>query len=181
MRAKGLRTEWTACTHGSIRTLAVPCKEGATHYWKAKRIDLTAEIRSALEDAGIEYDDGGDLREELLTADAKSSVGRQLFESFRILMRMRYSAPYEEGLEEDYVLSPVAGKDGGFFDSRTADGSMPQTGDANDAYHIALKGLQAVTEDVAKTKKGDYLYISSPDEKAERWLEFAQALAEKTS
>ena len=181
VRAKGLRTEWTACTHGSIRTLAVPCKEGATHYWKAKRIDLTAEIRSALEDAGVEYDDGGDLREELLTADAKSSVGRQLFESFRILMRMRYSAPYEEGLEEDYVLSPVAGKDGGFFDSRTADESMPQTGDANDAYHIALKGLQAVTEDVAKTKKGDYLYISSPDEKAERWLEFAQALAEKTS
>jgi CRISPR-associated protein Cpf1 len=43
--------------------------------------------------------------------------------------------------EEDYILSPIADRDGCFYDSRQASPEEPKDADANGAYHIALKGL----------------------------------------
>ena len=45
------------------------------------------------------------------------------------------------GTDEDFILSPIAGKGGVFFDSRRAKKNEPKDADANGAYHIALKGL----------------------------------------
>lgn len=46
--------------------------------------------------------------------------------------------------ENDYILSPVEYEEGKFFDSRKAGEDEPQNADANGAYHIAMKGLQAL-------------------------------------
>lgn len=176
LKVKGWRTEWTACTHGTPRTLTVPRTDGSVRYWKTQQVDLTEKIRLLLDEAEVEYADGRDLKDVL--ADGEKAIGRGLFEAFGILTRIRYSAPYENDGGEDYVLSPVAGKDGSFFDSRTAAEDMPRTGDANDAYHIALKALQSITEDVSATKSGEYVYLSFPERQNEEWIRFAQQIAQ---
>ena len=42
--------------------------------------------------------------------------------------------------EDDYIISPVRGRDSRFFDSRHPGEGMPQDADANGAYNIARKG-----------------------------------------
>lgn len=176
VKVRGGRTAWTACTHNPSRTVAVPVDEGGRRRWKARDVDVTHEIARALADAGIEYADGRDLRADIAASGSKD-VARRILSAFRVLMRMRYSAPYEADPEKDYVLSPVAAADGTFFDSRTAPATMPQAGDANDAYHVALKALQMLEEDLGETKSG-YACVVCPENPAGRWLAFAQKVAE---
>ena len=176
VEVRGGRTAWTACTHNPSRTVAVPVDEGGRRRWKARDVDVTHEIARALADAGVEYADGRDLRADIAASGSKD-LARRILSAFRVLMRMRYSAPYEADPEKDYVLSPVAAADGTFFDSRTAPATMPQAGDANDAYHVALKALQMLEEDLGETKSG-YACVACPENPAGRWLAFAQKVAE---
>ena len=67
----------------------------------------------------------------------------------------------------NYILSPVADRDGKFFDSRSAGGILPENADANGAYHIALKGLLTL-----KTLKEGRV---SPMKNKE-WFEFVQEI-----
>ena len=68
------------------------------------------------------------------------------------------------------MISPVADKDGNFFDSRNCPDSLPKDADANGAYNIARKGLMLVEQlkrckDVSKFK---------PVIKNEDWLDYVQ-------
>jgi CRISPR-associated protein Cpf1 len=74
--------------------------------------------------------------------------------------------------DDDFILSPVRDKDGSHFDSRTADESMPQNGDANGAYNIARKGLIAFKEIKANPEKPN-LFIS--DKEWDVWLQDPQS------
>ena len=74
---------------------------------------------------------------------------------------MRYSRPASDGQsEEDYILSPIRGKDGKFFDSRDylkmaqpdKTPELPVDADANGAYHIALKGLWMLQNGIEEDK-----------------------------
>ena len=71
---------------------------------------------------------------------------------------------------EDYIQSPVLNGRGEFFDSRKAGLGLPVDADANGAYHIALKGLLLLEENLA---------AKTPDLKIEHkaWFRFAQELA----
>jgi len=74
------------------------------------------------------------------------------------------------GKDTDYLVSPVVNGRGDFYDSRTADDSLPKNADANGAYNIARKGLWVIeqlrqTEDLKKLK----LAISNKE-----WLHFTQ-------
>lgn len=59
---------------------------------------------------------------------------------------------------------------GGFFDSRTAGPDLPAGADSTGAYHIALKGVQLLEENLA---------ADSSDLRLEHkgWFRFAQDLA----
>ena len=81
---------------------------------------------------------------------------------------MRHS--YKDGDEEkDFILSPVADKDGNFFDSRKAKENQPKDADANGAFNIARKGLMVLRQircpDIGKPD-----VIKNAD-----WFNFAQS------
>ncbi|MBR6436952.1 MAG: hypothetical protein IKS45_10620, partial [Thermoguttaceae bacterium] len=109
---------------------------------------------------GIEYKSGQDLKTAI--------VGRRELDFFKTLnwllkltLQMRYSRPASDGQsEEDYILSPIRGKDGKFFDSRDylkmaqpdKTPELPVDADANGAYHIALKGLWMLQNGIEEDK-----------------------------
>jgi CRISPR-associated protein Cpf1 len=72
---------------------------------------------------------------------------------------MRYTYKDANGEEIDFILSPVADKNGIFFDSRTPEQYtfvVPQDADANGAYNIARKCLyyiQNISDDFKLPKK----------------------------
>jgi len=79
-------------------------------------------------------------------------------------LAMRYS---RIGEEEDYILSPVKGPNGTFYDSREADGSLPKDADANGAYHIALKGAMLLE------RMRDHDTTTNLSIKNDQWFAFA--------
>jgi len=74
----------------------------------------------------------------------------KIFRAFKCTLQMRNSIAGQTGSDADYLISPVKGADGAFFDSRAEakKGShqerLPTDADNNGAYHIALKGLMGI-------------------------------------
>ena len=117
---------------------------------------------------GIQPGDGFDLLQLVReTADHANKVFCDaVFDAFKLTVQMRNS---DAKTGDDYILSPVMGSDGTFFDSRKAPADMPQDADANGAYHIAMKGLYLLQNRfTAGVKKAD-LKISDQD-----WFDFIQ-------
>ena len=71
--------------------------------------------------------------------------------------------------ERDYIESPVRNKTGQFFNSETADETLPQNADANGAFHIALKGLYLLKEVIPSSNEKINLKIEHA-----KWFEFVQ-------
>ncbi len=160
------RTKWTV--YSASRRLVFD-REARTE----KEIDPTAILLDALKKRGVSVTDGFDLKALLAdTEPSKANAGffRDVFYAFDRTLQMRNSRA-----GEDYIESPVLNGNGEFFDSRKADTSLPRDADANGAYHIALKGVQLLEENIAenRTDKG------SADLKIEHkdWFRFAQELA----
>ena len=86
---------------------------------------------------------------------------------FKLLLQLRNSIT---GSEEDYILSPIKNKKGLFYDSRTANGVLPENADANGAYNIARKGLLILNriKNSEENTKTDYT-IKNAD-----WLTYVQ-------
>ena len=119
---------------------------------------------------GVAVADGFDLKSLLLaTEPSKANAGffRDVFYAFDRTLQMRNSRA-----GEDYIESPVLNGRGEFFDSRKADATLPRDADANGAYHIALKGLQLLEENIAQENSD--LKIEHKD-----WFRFAQDLAKR--
>jgi len=128
----------------------------------------TKIILEALAKCGIQPGDGFDLLQLVRETDARANKAffDAVFEAFKLTVQMRNS---DAKTGDDYILSPVMGADGTFFDSRKAPADMPKDADANGAYHIAMKGLYLLQNRLtAGAKKAD-LKISNQD-----WFDFIQ-------
>ena len=129
-------SRWTVCTHGD-------------KYWgfnskekKAVAYDVNAELKNLFDKYQLQYQDGKELRNDILQ-QKKPDFWKTLLYMLRLAMQMRNTVAGTAN-ENDYILSPVQYEKGKFFDSRKACDDEPQNADANGAYHIALKGLQAM-------------------------------------
>ena len=111
---------------------------------------------------GIDYK--LNLKEQIVAMDDKAFFEKLLW-LFSVMVQLRYF-----DANNDFILSPVQ-KDGKFFDTRKATENEPLDGDANGAYHIALKGLQLVKTQIEDGK----IINESKDEKQNySFFEFAQ-------
>ena len=76
--------------------------------------------------------------------------------------------------EVDYLISPVADKNGHFYDSRTCPSSLPKNADANGAYNIARKGLMLIQQLRKAKADNEDLDKVKFDITNKSWLNFAQ-------
>lgn len=161
-KAEGSRTHWTICSYGErIETFYNPEKN---NNWDMRVIDLSAQIRSLLEEEKIDIN--GNLKDAILRID-KPSFLKSIMHYIKLMLQMRNS---KTGTEEDYILSPVADENGIFFDSRTQKTNLPLDADANGAYNIARKGLWIVRQ-IQKKHENEKLNLAISNKE---WLKFAQ-------
>lgn len=176
--------EWTTYTYGErIKKLY---KDGR---WSGSEVlNLTEDLIELMEQYGIEYKDGHDIREDISHMDETRNADFicNLFEKFKYTVQLRNSKSEAEGDDYDRLVSPVLNSHNGFFDSSNYKENeksddiiddkqiMPKDADANGAYCIALKGLYEINKikenwsDDKKLKESE-LYISVTE-----WLDYIQ-------
>ena len=176
--------EWTTYTYGErIKKLY---KDGR---WSGSEVlNLTEDLIELMEQYGIEYKDGHDIREDISHMDEMRNAYFicNLFEKFKYTVQLRNSKSEAEGDDYDRLVSPVLNSHNGFFDSSDYKENeksddiiddkqiMPKDADANGAYCIALKGLYEINKikenwsDDKKLKESE-LYIGVTE-----WLDYIQ-------
>lgn len=161
-KAEGTRTNWTLCTYGKrIETFR---DEKQNSQWASNEINLTDKFKEFF--AKYNVDINANLKESI-TAQESADFFKGILALLKLTLQMRNSMT---GTDVDYLLSPVADKNGIFFNSQTCNDSLPQNADANGAYNIARKGLWIVNQiknssDLSKVK------LAIPNKE---WLQFAQ-------
>ena len=147
---------WTVCTYGDKRIAGRKDKDSGR--WIPEDVNVTERLKQLFDKYDIEYKSGQELKDTIANQD-KGEFFKTLNWLLKLTLQMRYSRPSSAGQsEEDYILSPIRGKDGTFFDSREymeiSNAAMPKDADANGAYHIALKGLWALQNGIEEDKSG---------------------------
>ena len=163
-KAEGSKTKWTVCTVGEERytwNKHLNQNKGAD-----EKINITEKLKELFEGEKWEYQNGYELKPLIVSNDSKEFFIK-LTKYLSVTLSLRYSSSVDN---KDFILSPVADKEGRFYNSETADKSLPKDADANGAYHIALKGLWVLQQlskqpDLSKLK----LAISNKE-----WLQFVQ-------
>jgi CRISPR-associated protein Cpf1 len=171
-KAEGTRQDWTICTYSNrIESFRNPEKNSQ---WDSREINPTDEFVKLFEQYNIDYKDN--LKESICIQNEKDFFKR-LLELFKLTLQMRNSI---SGTDIDYLISPIKNKNGEFFDSRTADDSLPKNADANGAYNIARKGLFLLEKlrkmdvmEFEKTKRVDR-YGKTQWVPNKEWLRYAQ-------
>lgn len=164
---KAIKGRWTVCTVGSrLRNYRNPDKNSN---WDTEEIHLNTKFESLFKNKehDIEFYKGEELKEQIV-AQTQKTFFEPLLRYLKLTLQMRNS---RTGTEEDYFISPVADKNGIFFDSRSASDNMPQDADANGAYHIGLKGLWLVRQ-IQNQEKGQSNFAITNKE----WFKFAQKI-----
>lgn len=135
-KCEGSRTTWCVC---SSRDRLERVKDDSNR-WSVRRVQLSDEMKELFERAGIRLE--GELLPQILAIPgSKTDFWRGLLRLFRLMMQMRNSRPNSTSPEDDYIISPVRGGKGTFFDTRHASPGQPGDADANGAFNIARKGL----------------------------------------
>ncbi len=161
-KADGTITKWTVCSYGD-RIINQRSREQNGN-WVSVRINLSDEFKKLFDEYGIDYSEN--LQEKILEQTEKKFFER-LFALLKYTLQIRNS---DSKTGEDYLLSPVKGDNGSFFDSRICGRELPQDADANGAYNIARKGLMLVEQiKIAENVRKPKLSISNKE-----WLAFAQ-------
>lgn len=159
------KQKWTVCTYGTrIRTFR---NESKNNEWDFEEINLTDAFKKLFKNSGIDYTNN-------LMGSILIQTGKDFFVSMMSLLGLTLQLRNSRtGSDEDYIISPVAGPDGKFYDSReykASDSPLPVDADANGAYNIARKGLWAVRQiSLADDFNKVNLAISN-----ESWLTFVQ-------
>ena len=165
-RISGCRTPidrvWSAYTYGE-RIIA---KRSDKNKDKVEResVYLTSMFKELFSDAGIDYEDQGDLKNEII--GQKGKFVREFWNLFMTTLQLRNS---DFATGRDYIISPIE-YNGEFFESENTYDTLPCNPDANGAFNIARKGIWAynqirTADDIWKAK----LAISNRD-----WLEMVQ-------
>ena len=157
-KAEGTRLNWTICTNGTrIETFRNPEKN---NQWDNREINLTDEFLKLF----VTKD--ADLK-KLIDQQTDKKFFERLIYLFKLTVQMRNSITNSD---IDFMISPVADKNGEFYDSQNGNKRLPDNADANGAYNIARKGLWVIeqlkeTEDLRKPR----LAVSNKE-----WLQFVQ-------
>lgn len=163
-KAEGTRTIWTLCTHGKrIDTFRDPNQNSQ---WTSVEVNLTEQFKSLFAMYGIDINTN--LQEVIINQDS-AEFFKKLLKLLKLTLQLRNSIT---GTDIDYMLSPVADKDGIFFNSETCGDNLPKNADANGAYNIARKGLYFVKQ-IKKQMDLDKLKLSITNKE---WLKFVQNL-----
>ncbi len=164
------KKKWKLCTYGDrIRTFRNKAKNNE---WDNERVVLTDEFKKLFDEYKIDYRVG---LKEAITENGDADFHKRLTELLKLTLQMRNSVTGSTLPEDDYLISPVANKNGKFYDSRNYQGEnavLPCDADANGAYNIARKALWTI--DVLKNTSDDKLKEPIPTIKNENWLEYAQ-------
>lgn len=152
---------WEICTHGGACRFIFSPKEK-----KLLSVDVTKGLKAKLEERGIEYKHGQDLRPVLAKGD--KDILKPFIDGLKVVLRLRY----EDSQGNDVLISPVRNAHGIFFNSSQIkkEDKLPIDPDANGAYHIALKMLMLYEQKIKKhdsQKKLD-LKITNKD-----WFDYA--------
>lgn len=165
------RKKWTIYSNGErIHTYRNPNKNNE---FDNEIVDLTQSFKDLFSEYKIDINDFTDLITEICKVDEKDFYLR-FISLIKLVLQMRNSIT--GNVDIDYLISPVMGPDGRFYDSReynnVNNSYLPACADANGAYNIARKVLWAIeqfkaaTDDtVSKTK----IAISNKE-----WLKYAQ-------
>lgn len=163
-KAEGTRTIWTLCSHGKrIDTFRDPNQNSQ---WTSVEVNLTELFKSLFAMYGIDIN--AKLQEAIIKQD-NAEFFKKLLKLLKLTLQLRNS---KTGTDIDYMLSPVADKDGIFFNSETCGDNLPKNADANGAYNIARKGLYFVKQ-IKKQMDLDKLKLSITNKE---WLKFVQNL-----
>jgi len=165
-RAEDTRQNWNICTYGPrIETFRDPLQN---NQWASRTVFPTQELKSLFSQFEIEYQAGNDLK-GLISSRTEKPFFERLLYIFGLTLQMRNSEPNSEN---DYLVSPVKGFDGVFFDSNLHPHEMPANADANGAYNIARKGMWVI-EQIKKTNDLTKIKIAMTNKE---WLQYAQRL-----
>ena len=107
-----------------------------------------------------------DIKTNIMNVNDKLFFVR-LLHLFRLTLQMRNSVP---GSDIDYIISPIADKNGKFYDSRLGLSTLPLNADANGAYNIARKGLW-ITEQLKQAENLSRVNIAISNKE---WMAFIQ-------
>ena len=169
-KARISRQEWIVCSKGSrIRNYRNPDNNKE---WESEEIDLTKEFKELFDEYGIKYH--SNLLASILIQEKKNFFynedvrKRSFFPLLKLMFQLRNSFIKSD---IDYILSPVADKNGVFYDSRTCASHLPNNADANGAFNIARKGLMLV-ERILSTPQDKKLSFTISNEE---WLHYAQS------
>lgn len=153
---------WSAYTYGE-RIIA---KRSDKDKDKVEResVYLTSMFKELFSNAGIDYEDQGDLKNVII--GQKGKFVREFWNLFMTTLQLRNS---DFATGRDYIISPIE-YNGEFFESENTYDTLPCNPDANGAFNIARKGIWAynqirTADDIWKAK----LAISNRD-----WLEMVQ-------
>lgn len=164
-KAEGTKEKWKICSYGNrVKTFRNPEKN---NQFDCKEIELTEEFKKLFTNSSIDFY-SNNLKEEMLKNENKV-FWESFINLFKIMLQMRNSIT---GTKIDYIISPVANKDGEFFDSRKSNYTLPKDADANGAYNIARKGLMILEQ----IKETDYERLGKVkfDITNKKWLSFVQ-------
>lgn len=164
-RAHDSRKTWTVFTRG--RRVEV-VRDARTGRWKSAEVELTHEMAELLAAHGIAYG-AGDLR-EAICGRADKALFAGLMRLFSLTLQMRNRSAHAGG--SDYLVSPVRGADGGFFDSRAARDGQPDCADAAEAYLLALRGVWMLERGVRLDEASGKRYTVSPT--GDEWFAWLQ-------
>ena len=130
------KPSWKICSFGD----RLESFKDASGHWNTRKVILSAALKEVFERAGISLD-RNILTQLQNVPESKTDFWRDLLRLFKLTVQMRNSQSNSTSSEDDYIISPIRGKNGMFFDSRKASPDQPCDADANGAYNIARKGL----------------------------------------
>ncbi|MBL6666846.1 MAG: type V CRISPR-associated protein Cas12a/Cpf1 [Flavobacteriaceae bacterium] len=163
-KAEGSRQNWTLYTYGE--RLENYRNSLQNNQWDTREVKLTEAFKKLFNQYVIDFNDGTDIKDQIVR-QTEGKFFRQLTHLLKLTLQLRNS---RINSDEDWMISPVRGNNGTFFDSRKEDSKMPENADANGAYHIGLKGLW-VLEQINNQEEGKKLSIAITNKE---WYQFIQ-------
>lgn len=166
--AEGTRTKWIVTTQGKrIVTFRNPEKNSQ---WDNREVELTDEFKALFEKYSIDI--SGNIKESI-SVQTEKDFFEELLHLLRLTLQMRNSITNSE---VDYLISPVANKDGVFYNSSSCPKSLPENADANGAFNIARKGLMMIQQLRKAKANNEDLDKVKFDLTNKSWLRFAQQM-----
>ena len=145
---KAIKGTWTVTSFGT-RLINFINKE-KNNNWDTVELSPTKLLQAIFSKNYIDYGHNECIKKEICNESDKLFFTK-LINCLKYMLQMRNS---KVGTDIDYLISPIADKNGNFFDSRKVlNNSLPKDADANGAYHIGLKGLMIL--DRIKNKPQD--------------------------